>query len=430
MPGYIELVLMLVIAAVLILMVAVLLQAYKNSRRLEAVISHIGSDMVAQLMDENRKMREELDARIDRLRDSQANMFDTNRAHNQKAMTDMSKDIQVALHNFLRHTSDGMEKIRGSVDEKMTAMQLSNVQKLDEMQKVVDEKLEKTLETRLQKSFETVSTQLESVNRGLGEMKTVAQSVGSLSRILSGTKSRGILGEVQLGQIIEDMLPSQLYDREVPTISGSTSRVEYAVKLPGMGDGEHVYLPIDSKFPLETYERLLDCYEAGDSAEVDAARRALYSRIKAFAKDIRDKYVSPPETTNFAVMFLPTEGLYAEIARDASFFDGLRQDGIIICGPTTISAMLNSLQLGFKTLQIQKGAADIEKTLGAVKKEFGNFEGVLAKAHQRIAQVGSDIENLVGTRTRAINRSLREVQMYTGEDSKQVLGMIDDGVEG
>jgi DNA recombination protein RmuC len=351
-------------------------------------------------------------------------VFESGRESNRKAIGELSKEMNDGMHSFLRHTTDGMEGIRSSVDEKLMGIQSSNEKKLDEMRNVVNEKLEKTLETRLQKSFEIVGAQLESVNRGLGEMKTVAQSVGSLNRILAGSKSRGILGEVQLGQIIEDMLPSQLYEREIATKAGSTGRVEYAIKLPGADVGGHVFLPIDSKFPLETYERLLDCYEIGDPDEIDTARKALYARIKAFAKDIREKYISPPETTHFAVMFLPTEGLYAEIAREAAFFEALRQDGIVIAGPTTLSAMLNSLQLGFKTLQIQKGAADIEKTLGAVKKEFGNFEGVLKKAHQRITQTGNELENLIGTRTNAINRSLRDVQMYTGEEN--LLGLPND----
>ena len=418
MPENIGLVLILAVIAILAMLVAILLQSYRSSRRTEDILRHI-------LSKESRELREDMENKLDRLRDSQTTQFDTNRAYTQKAITSMSKDTQDALHNFLRHTSDGMENIRTNVDEKLTNIQNSNIKKLDEMQKVVDEKLEKTLETRLQKSFETVSTQLESVNKGLGEMKTVAQSVGSLSRILSGTKSRGILGEVQLGQIIEDMLPSQLYDREVPTKANSTNRVEYAIKLPGTEQNQHVYLPIDSKFPLDPYEQLLDAYETGETADIEQARKVLLTRLKTFAKDIKDKYVSPPETTNFAVLFLPTEGLYAEIAREASFFEGLRQDGIVICGPTTISAMLNSLQMGFKTLQIQKGAADIEKTLGAVKREFGNFETVLGKAHQRITQAGNEIEMLVGTRTRAINRSLREVQIYTGEDSEKILGIVD-----
>ncbi|MCL1863692.1 MAG: DNA recombination protein RmuC [Defluviitaleaceae bacterium] len=411
------------IAAVIALILALFLQSIRNARKNEDNLRKLKDDIYYQMASENRFLREELEGRLDRLRDSLMQVFESGRESNRKAIGTLSQEINETLHRFLRHTTEGLDGIRNNVDEKLTGIQVSNEKKLDEMRIVVNEKLEKTLETRLQKSFETVSTQLESVNRGLGEMKTVAQSVGSLNRILAGSKSRGILGEVQLGSIIEDMLPSQLYEREVATKVGSSGRVEYAVKLPGAEEGGHVYLPIDSKFPLETYERLMDCYEIGDPEEIETARKALFARIKAFAKDIRDKYVSPPETTHFAVMFLPTEGLYAEIAREAAFFEALRQDGIIITGPTTFSAMLNSLQLGFKTLQIQKGAAGIEKTLGAVKKEFEKFEDVLQKAHQRITQAGSELENLRGTRTNAINRSLREVETYKGEEN--LLGIMD-----
>jgi len=396
-----EIVVIVLLILLIALLAVVLVKLSANARATEDAMHRMEEKIHKHVQAELRHSRTELDASFDRLRNS----------------------TQEGLHSFLRHTSDGMEKIRGSVDAKLTGIQTSNEKKLDEMRHVVDEKLAKTLESRLKMSFETVSTQLENVNKGLGEMKAVAQSVGSLSRILSGSKSRGILGEVQLGQIIEDMLPSQLYDKEVPTIRDSRNRVEYAVKLPGVEEGQHVYLPIDSKFPLDPYERLLDAYDTGDATEIDTARKALLTRVKAFAKDITDKYVSPPDTTHFAVMFLPTEGLYAEIAREAAFFESLRQGGIVIAGPTTFSAMLNSLQLGFKTLQLQKGTASIEKTLGAVKKEFGTFETVLTKAHQRITQAGNEIETLVGTRTRAINRSLREVQIYTGEDAGELLGI-------
>ncbi|MCL1842986.1 MAG: DNA recombination protein RmuC [Defluviitaleaceae bacterium] len=418
MPEHIVLYL---VGASIALMLALLLQIFRYSRKSDENFRKLKEDIFYQMASENRFLRDELEGRLDRLRNSLMQVFESGRESNSKAISALSQEMQDGLHRFHRHTTEGLETIRMRVDEKLTNIQTSNEKKLDEMRIVVNEKLEQTLESRLQKSFETVSQQLENVNKGLGEMKTVAQSVGSLNRILAGSKSRGILGEVQLGHIIEDMLPSQLYDKEVSTKVGSSSRVEYAVKLPGTEDGGHVYLPIDSKFPLETYERLLDCHEVGDPAEIETARKALYARIKSFAKDIRDKYISPPETTHFAVMFLPTEGLYAEIAREAAFFETLRHDGIIITGPTTFSAMLNSLQLGFKTLQIQKGAADIEKTLGAVKNEFGKFEDVLKKAHQRITQAGTEIENLVGTRTNAINRSLREVQVYTGEEN--VLGI-------
>ena len=415
----------LVIAAIA-LIVILLLTLIKVSNKIGANLRKVREDVFAQVASEGRFIREEVELKIDRLRNSHVQMFETSRDSQRIAISSLSKDIQDGLHSFLGHTSDGMEKIRASVDEKIAAMLLSNEQKLDDMRHIVNEKLEKTLESRLQMAFEAVSSQLESVNRGLGEMKTVAQSVGSLNRILAGARSRGILGEVQLGQIIEDMLPPQLYDKEALTKPGSPARAEYAVKLPGAGAGSHVYLPIDSKFPLEPYERLLDAYEEGEPAKTGAARKALHSRIREFAKDILEKYVSPPDTTNFGVMFLPAEGLYAEVARDAAFFESLRQDGIVIAGPTTFSAMLNSLQLGFKTLQIQKGAADVEKTLGAVKREFGKFEDALKKAHQRIAQAGSELENLVGARTSAINRSLRDVSACAGDDGLPFSGNIPD----
>ena len=413
LPEYIELYL---IGAVILLILILMWFVSKGLRKHGQDMKKMREEIIAQLASENHFLRDELEGKVDRLRNSHIQMYEAGRDSQRKALSELSKDIQDGLHSFLGHTTTSLEKIRDNVDKKITGLQASNEKKLDEMRLVVNEQLEKTLEGRLQKSFETVSLQLESVNKGLGEMKSVAQSVGSLNRILAGSKSRGILGEVQLGQIIEDMLPAQLYEREVPTKAESTARVEYAVKLPGSEEGGYVYLPIDSKFPLDSYERLLDAYDLGETSGIDSAKKALLSRVKTFAKEIREKYVSPPETTNFAIMFLPTEGLYAEIAREAAFFETLRQEGIIIAGPTTVSAMLNSLQLGFKTLQLQKGAADIEKTLGAVKREFSKFEDVLKKTHQRISQAGSELENLVGTRTNAINRSLRDVQVYDGND--------------
>ena len=430
-----------------------------DARIFEDAARKILSDILTQTSQENRALREEFDQKLDRLRDSITVMLNNISDAQQKSVGELSLRTGESLDKFRTNTDErltqtsetqsrrlselmtssagGMESIRNKVDERLDKIQAelekalgalltSNEKKLEEMRLTVNEKLEKTLEIRLQKSFETVSTQLESVNKGLGEMKTVAESVGSLNKVLSGGKTRGILGELQLGQIIEDMLPSQLYDVEVPTVSGSRERVEYAIKLPGAEDGKHVYLPIDSKFPLEDYYRLLDGYEAGDATQIEMSRKALLSRIKQFAKDVKEKYVSPPDTTNFAVIFLPAEGLYSEIARDSAFLDNLRHDGVIITGPTTLSAMLNSLQIGFKTLQIQKGAAEIELMLGVVKKEFESFESVLTKAHDKITQAGNEIETLVGRRTRAINRSLRGVQTYTGEDAQTLLGISDD----
>ena len=313
---------------------------------------------------------------------------------------------------------------RDATDRRLQAIQESNEKRLEEMRQTVEEKLEKTLQTRLQASFETVSKQLESVNRGLGEMQTVARDVGSLNKVLSGTKTRGIMGELQLGQIIEDILTPSQYEREFATVSGSSERVEYAVKLPGQTEGDYIYLPIDSKFPLADYYRLEDAYESGDKDQIDLHRKNLLAAIKRFAKDIQSKYLNPPETTNFGVLFLPTEGLYSEVVRNPIFFDDLRrQENIVIAGPTTLSALLNSLSVGFKTLNLQRSADDISKVLGNVKLEFGKFSDLLLKAQKQLNQASSNIDKLLTTRTNAIERSLRAIDLYEDDQTKGLLGL-------
>ena len=313
---------------------------------------------------------------------------------------------------------------RDATDRRLQAIQVSNEKRLEEMRQTVEEKLEKTLQTRLQSSFETVSKQLESVNRGLGEMQTVARDVGSLNKVLSGTKTRGIMGELQLGQIIEDILTPSQYEREFATVSDSSERVEYAVKLPGQTEGDYIYLPIDSKFPLADYYRLEDAYESGDKDQIDLHRKNLLAAIKRFAKDIQSKYLNPPETTNFGVLFLPTEGLYSEVVRNPIFFDDLRrQENIVIAGPTTLSALLNSLSVGFKTLNIQRSADDISKVLGNVKLEFGKFSDLLLKAQKQLNQASSNIDKLLTTRTNAIERSLRAIDLYEDDQTKGLLGL-------
>ncbi|MFM0876343.1 DNA recombination protein RmuC [Streptococcus suis] len=313
---------------------------------------------------------------------------------------------------------------RDATDRRLKAIQESNEKRLEEMRQTVEEKLEKTLQTRLQASFETVSKQLESVNRGLGEMQTVARDVGSLNKVLSGTKTRGIMGELQLGQIIEDILTPSQYEREFATVSGSSERVEYAVKLPGRTEGDYIYLPIDSKFPLADYYRLEDAYESGDKDQIDLHRKNLLAAIKRFAKDIQSKYLNPPETTNFGVLFLPTEGLYSEVVRNPIFFDDLRrQENIVVAGPTTLSALLNSLSVGFKTLNIQRSADDISKVLGNVKLEFGKFSDLLLKAQKQLNQASSNIDKLLTTRTNAIERSLRTIDLYEDDQTKGLLGL-------
>ena len=244
-------------------------------------------------------------------------------------------------------------------------------------------------------------------------MKNVAKDVGSLNKVLSNTKTRGILGELQLGQIIEDILTVNQYEREFPTVSGSSERVEYAIKMPGNHKDEYIYLPIDSKFPLEDYYRLEDAYESGNKEEIENHRKSLLASIKRFAKDINKKYLNPPETTNFGILFLPTEGLYAEVVRQPAFFDALRrEENIVIAGPSTLSALLNSLSVGFRTLNIQKNADDISKILGNVKLEFSRFGDMLAKAQKQLNTASKTVDSLLNTRSRAIVRALDTIETY------------------
>ncbi|HEM4989753.1 TPA: DNA recombination protein RmuC [Streptococcus suis] len=333
-------------------------------------------------------------------------------------------ELYQQLTDIRQELSKSHLETRDATDRRLQAIQESNEKRLEEMRQTVEEKLEKTLQTRLQASFETVSKQLESVNRGLGEMQTVARDVGSLNKVLSGTKTRGIMGELQLGQIIEDILTPSQYEREFATVSGSSERVEYAVKLPGRTEGDYIYLPIDSKFPLADYYRLEDAYESGDKDQIDLHRKNLLAAIKRFAKDIQNKYLNPPETTNFGVLFLPTEGLYSEVVRNPIFFDELRrQENIVVAGPTTLSALLNSLSVGFKTLNIQRSADDISKVLGNVKLEFGKFSDLLLKAQKQLNQASSNIDKLLTTRTNAIERSLRTIDLYEDDQTKGLLGL-------
>ena len=329
---------------------------------------------------------------------------------------DRFSSLHTSLHRDLTdlraEISDNLTKNRDKTDERMKQIQESNELRLEQMRQTVEEKLEKTLQTRLQTSFESVSKQLESVNRGLGEMQHIARDVGTLNKVLSNTKTRGIMGELQLGQIIEDILTPSQYEREFATISGSSERVEYAVKLPGQTDQDYVYLPIDSKFPLADYYRLEDSYESGNKEEIELYRKALLNSVKRFAKDIRSKYLAPPATTNFGIMFLPTEGLYSEVVRNPEFFDSLRrEEQIVVAGPSTLSALLNSLSVGFKTLNIQKSADDISKVLGSVKLEFNKFAGILVKAQKHLQHASGNIDDLLTRRTNAIERTLRQIEL-------------------
>ena len=337
-------------------------------------------------------------------------------------------DIRDVLHKNLSDNRDRsdqrLELMNQTLTKAVKEMQESNEKRLDQMRQTVEEKLEQTLQTRLQASFATVSQQLESVNQGLGQMKTVAQDVGTLNKVLSNTKTRGIMGELQLGQIIEDIMTDSQYEREFATVKGSSERVEYAIKLPGNHDGQYVYLPIDSKFPLEDYYRLEEAYESGDSQQIETYRKSLLASLKRFAKDIQKKYLNPPETTNFGIMFLPTEGLYSEVVRNSAFFDGLRrEENIVVAGPSTLSALLNSLSVGFKTLNIQKNADDISKILGNVKTEYTKFGGMLTKAQKQLNTASKTVDSLLTIRTNAIVRALDRVEAYQDSRTQSLLNI-------
>lgn len=319
-----------------------------------------------------------------------------------------------------------MTELRESVDKRLKALEESNEKKLGEMKQVVDEKLQTTLEERIGRSFKEVSERLEQVYRGLGEMQTLAVGVGDLKKVLSNVKTRGILGEIQLGAILEQMLSPEQYDKNVVTVPGSSNPVEYAVKLPGAGEGERVYLPVDSKFPSDVYAKLCDAYDTADSEQIQAAQNELVQRIKSFAKDIHTKYIAPPATTDFAIMFLPTEGLYAEVVR-MGLVEILQSDWrITVAGPTTMAALLNSLQMGFRTLAIQKRSGEVWKVLGEVKTEFSKFEEVLVNTQKRLDAAYRDLDKLVTTRTRAIQRKLRDVEALPEENETAELSGGDE----
>lgn len=326
-----------------------------------------------------------------------------------------------------------MERLAGFADlqrvkleqlDKTQQMLVANTEsKLENIRVTVEEKLDKTLADRLGRSFETVGKQLSEVQQGLGEMKNLAQDVGGLKRVLSNVKLRGGLGEVQLEMLLENILAPGQYEANVCAKSGSREVVEFAVKLPGnSGNAEPVWLPVDAKFPKDVYEKLQTAYDLADSAAMETAQKELENAIKLNAKDIATKYLDPPHTTNFAIMFLPFEGIYAEVVRKADLLEEVqRRYNVIITGPTTLAAILNSLQMGFKTLAIQRRSSEVWETLGAVKTEFETFGGILEKAKNKIQGGISEIDTLVGTRTRVIQRKLKEVESLDNEQSHKIL---------
>ena len=346
----------------------------------------------------------------------QKNQFDT-----------YSRTMERTLDAFnynLRSSIDDLTKLQ---NDKFTELTKSTEENLEKMRVTVDEKLQNTLEKRLSESFKVVSERLEQVHKGLGEMQSLAAGVGDLKKVLSNTKTRGVLGEIQLERILEQFLSPEQYEKNVITKKGSRETVEFAIKLPGKDyDNKMVYLPLDAKFPLEVYNKLLDAYDMQDQAQIEVNSKNLERFIKKSAKDIRDKYIDPPNTTDFGLMFLPTEGIYAEVLKNQNLVELIQREyKVNITGPTTLVALLNSLQMGFRSLAIEKHSSEVWKILGAVKTEFSKFETVLNSAQNKLNQASSEIDKLVGTRTRQINRKLKNIDKLSFEDTDAYLPQED-----
>lgn len=350
-------------------------------------------------------------------------------AARQKAANDAMLAQLTMMETRLKNLEDSnavrLEGVRGAVVQGLNTIRADNNQKLEEIRGTVEEKLQDALQKRITDSFRAVSTQLEQVYKGLGEMQSLAADVGSLKQVLSGVKTRGILGEVQLGAILEQILAPGQYEENVATVPGSANRVEYAIKLPGQEGA--VWLPIDAKFPGDTYQHLQAALQQGDAAAAAAMRKALYNVLRQEAKDIHDKYIEVPYTTNFGILFLPFEGLYAEVVSGGVTETLQRDYQITVAGPSTMAALLNALQMGFRTLAIQKRSGEVWTVLGAVKTEFEKFGTGLAQMQRHLNQTGSDLEELIGTRSRAITRKLESVQQLEDDTAREILGIGDAG---
>ncbi|MEN8142604.1 MAG: DNA recombination protein RmuC [Thermodesulfobacteriota bacterium] len=345
-----------------------------------------------------------------------------------KAQKDSLESVEQRIRELTDSNRNRLDKLRDVLDTQIKSLQQSNEKKLDQMRETVDEKLQTTLEKRLGESFKLVSERLESVQKGLGEMQTLATGVGDLKRVLTNVKARGTWGEVQLGAILEQVLTPDQYEKNVKTREGSHDHVEYAIKLPGPDDDVDnvVWLPIDSKFPQEDYLRLANAADVADTEGMEKALAALSRSVQNSAKDISAKYLDPPQTTDFAIMFLPTEGLYAEVLRQPGLVEKLQQDfRVVVTGPTTLSATLSSLRMGFRTLAIEKRSSEVWKVLAAVKTEFGKFGGILDKVKKQLDTAANTIDQ-TGVRTRAMERKLKEVEQLPTGESEKLLGLDDD----
>ncbi|MDD6763030.1 MAG: DNA recombination protein RmuC [Clostridiales bacterium] len=408
MTEIILLILSIISAAGIITSVIMMLSHRGGGADTEAVrreISHEMQGFAAMITDNQRSIGQ---MQAERLEDMNRTAADT-RASVDRQLTAIRSEINGRLERMRDESDRALEKIRTDNVTSLERLRRDNSEQLSEMRKTVDEKLQETLEARITKSFQLVNDRLEQVYKGLGEMQGLARGVGDLKKVLTNVKARGIMGEIQLGAILEQIMAPEQYAENVATVPGSKNVVEFAVRLPDR-QGNTTWLPIDSKFPGDTYAALTDAYESGDKAAADAAAKQLRTRILAEARDIHEKYVSPPHTTDFAIMFLPFEGLYAEVVNRGLMEELQNSYKITVAGPSTMAAMLNSISMGFKTLAIEKRSSEVWQILGAVKTEFGKFESVLTSAQNRINQANAELDKLVGVRTRAINRRLRTVE--------------------
>ena len=344
-----------------------------------------------------------------------------------QALSLSTQQMQTTLHRNLMTSNEMQREKFEAMNRQQDILVKSTEKRLDEMRIMVEEKLQKTLNERIGQSFELVRSQLENVQKGLGEMKNLAEDVGGLKKVLGNVKTRGTFGEIQLAALLEQMLSPEQYEANVKTRKNATEFVEFAIKLPGKDNGRDVvYLPIDAKFPKDVYEQYMDAYEEGDTTRIESTSKQLEITIKRMAKDIHEKYVEPPFTTDFAIMFLPFESIYAEVIRRTSLVETLQKDfKIVVTGPTTLGAILNSLQMGFRTLAIQKRTSEVWSVLGAVKTEFGKFGGMLEKVQKNLQNAGDQLEEVMGKRTRAIERKLRQVEALPTEESKKMLTLND-----
>ena len=425
--------LFILISCVLLLVLNMILiglhvRSRKNNTAQE--VSRSISDLEKVIRDESRYNRENDENRSRKDREELASTLNHFRTEHRETLKNITTQTNSAIQAFQKSFAESMELFNRLQREKFGELSLrqqellqNTEKKLEEMRATVDEKLQKTLHERIGQSFELVSKQLENVQKGLGEMQTLAQDVGGLKRVLSNVKIRGTIGEVQLSMLLEQILASDQYDTNVKTKPGSDKLVEFAVKLPGRAEGdESVYLPIDAKFPKDVYEQLLDAYESGDLQRVETTSRILEQTIRGMAKDIRDKYLAPPHTTDFGIMFLPFESIYGEVTRRAALLEQLQQEyHVIVTGPTTLAAILNSLQMGFRTLAIQKRSSEVWRILGGVKAEFEKFGGLLEKAQKNLQTANNQLEEVMGKRTRAIQRQLRSVEALPAKEEQNAL---------